>query len=149
MRRVVVIIASLLGVFLLMQLVPYRITNPSTRREPAWNSPQTRALVVAACFDCHRNETKAPWYGKIAPMSWWLNNHVEDGRRALNFSEWPPQNQRRARRAAETVQRGSMPPPYYTWFGLHSKAKLSPAQRTELINGLEATFGPPLPDRNH
>jgi hypothetical protein len=118
-RTIFLILAAVAALFLLAQLVPYRISDPTTRHEPAWDSPRTRALVVAACFDCHSNETKTPWYGKIAPMSWWLNNHVEDGRRALNFSEWP-QNQRRARRAAETVQRGSMPPSYYTWFGLHS-----------------------------
>ena len=147
MKRVVVIVLSLVGVFLLMQLVPYRVSNPSTRHEPAWDSPRTRALVVAACFDCHSNETKVPWYGKIAPMSWWLNNHVENGRRALNFSEWP-QNPRRARRAAETVLRGSMPPSYYTRFGLHSNAKLTPAEKADLIKGLEATFGPPPADRN-
>jgi hypothetical protein len=40
-----------------------------------------------------------------------------------------------------------MPPTYYTWFGLHSSAKLTPTERADLIKGLEATFGPPLPDR--
>jgi len=141
-RNFLVGLSVVIGGFLLIQLVPYRISNPPVTAEPAWDSPQTRALVVAACFDCHSNETKTPWYGKVAPMSWWLNNHVQDGRASVNYSEWNKPQGEGARNSAETVQQGSMPPSYYTWFGLHSSAKLTSAQRAALIAGLTKTFGP-------
>jgi hypothetical protein len=139
--NIVIALVSLVGLFGLMQLVPYRVSNPPVTAEPKWNSPQTRALVVAACYDCHSNQTKTPWYGKVAPISWWLTNHVKDGRAALNFSEWNRPQGEGASDAAGSVQRGSMPPAYYTWFGLHSGAKLTSAQRAELVAGLLASLG--------
>lgn len=140
-RWLIVAAASLVGAFGLMQLVPYRISNGPVTAEPRWDSPQTRALVVAACYDCHSNQVKTPWYGKVAPISWWLKNHVDDGRAAVNFSEWDRPQGEGARNSAESVREGSMPPSYYTWFGLHSSAKLTSAQRAALIAGLVKTLG--------
>ena len=134
------LLVGVVVIFGLIQLIPNRVTNPSARHEPPWNSPQTRALAVAACFDCHSNQTRSYWYEKVAPVSWWIKNHVDEGRRRLNFDEWQPG--RGGGRAARTVQRGSMPPSYYTWFGLHSNAKLTAKQKQELAQGLEATLGP-------
>lgn len=124
------------GVLLAIQLVPYRVSNPAVRQEPAWINDETRALIVRACFDCHSNETQVPWYGKVAPISWWTTNHVKEGRSALNFSEWDrPQ---RRDELAEVVEEGSMPPGYYTWLGEHPGAKLSPAERDAVIAQLRA-----------
>ena len=142
MKKNLFVLASIAIVgFLLIQLVPYRISNPSARNEPNWDSPQTRALAVRACYDCHSNEVKTPWYGKIAPVSWWLTNHVDDGRATLNFSDWKNSRGEGAGDAAETVVNGSMPPSYYTWFGLHATAKLTPAEKQQLAAGLTATLG--------
>ena len=126
--------------FGLMQLVPYRISNPSVRHEPTWNSAQTRELAVRACYDCHSNEVKTPWYGQVAPVSWWLNSHVQDGRAALNFSDWQGPGGEGAQEAARTVVDGSMPPTYYTLFGLHHTAKLTAAERAELAAGLQVSL---------
>jgi len=141
-KMVLVLVLSLIGAFALMQLVPYRISNPPVKQEPKWDSPQTRALAVAACFDCHSNEVRTPWYGKIAPVSWWLTSHVNSGRSALNFSDWKAGRGEGAGDAVEAVRNGSMPPAYYTWFGLHSSAKLTKAQRDQLANGLAASLKP-------
>ncbi len=138
-RRLVLF--SVIGVvmlFGLIQLVPYRVDNPPVSQEPAWDSPRTRQLAVAACFDCHSNETHAYWWEDIAPVSWWITNHVKDGRQALNFSECAPG--RGENEASETVRNGSMPPNYYTWLGLHSNAKLLAAERRDLAAGLTATL---------
>jgi len=143
--RIAIGAGSIVIAFGLLQLVPYRVSNPAVTGEPTWDSPQTRALVVAACYDCHSNRTKTPWYGKVAPISWWLTNHVDDGRAALNFSEWNLPQGEGAQRAAETVQDRSMPPSYYTWFGLHSNAKLTSAQRSALVAGLVKSLGLPPP----
>jgi hypothetical protein len=133
-------LAVVVAVFALIQLVPYRIGNPPVVAEPDWDSPRTRELAVRACYNCHSNQTESTWYSGIAPVSWWLTNHVDEGRSNLNFSEWNARQAREAREAAEAVERGSMPPSYYTWFGLHSEAKLTPEERSELIAGLEKTF---------
>jgi hypothetical protein len=133
---VVAVVAALIGI----QFAPYgrQHGNPVVRAEPAWDSPRTRALAVRACYDCHSNETSWPWYSNVAPMSWLVQYDVDQGRRELNYSEFDrPQGE--ARDSAETVQNGSMPPGFYTW--LHSDAALTPAERDELIRGLQATFG--------
>ena len=122
-----------------IQLVPYGRAhdNAAVVAEPNWDSPRTRELAKRACFDCHSNETTWPWYSNVAPASWLIQSDVDEGRRALNFSEWGGRDE--AREAAETVREGEMPPSYYTW--LHGTAKLSDAEKDELIQGFLATFG--------
>jgi len=119
---------------------PNRVTNSAVAQEPRWDSPRTRQLAVVACFDCHSDETETAWFEDIAPLSWWINNHVKEGRDELNFFEWGSQHQE-ADDAAETVREGSMPPDYYTWLGMHGDAKLSAAERREPATGLERTLG--------
>jgi hypothetical protein len=140
-RRAKVLVGGL-GAFVIIfagvQLVPYRVTNPAVRREPTWDTPATRKLAVAACFDCHSNETATYWWEDVAPLSWWITGHVDDGRRALNFSECVAG--RGENEASETVTEGSMPPSYYTWLGLHSSARLSRAERRQLAEGLRKTL---------
>jgi mono/diheme cytochrome c family protein len=128
-----------LVVFLAIQFVPYRVDNPSARDEPAWDSPTTRSLAVRACYSCHSNETKVLWFEKAAPVHWYIANHVKEGRAALNFSEWHTAPGEEADDAAEVVGDG-MPPSYYTYFGLHDEAKLSPDELRALIDGLERTM---------
>jgi len=71
-----VTLVGLVG-FALIQLVPYRVDNPKTRDEPAWNSPATRALAVRACYACHSNETKVAAFEQVAPIKWYIANHVK------------------------------------------------------------------------
>lgn len=132
-----ILIAAVL--FGLAQLVPYghNHTNPPVLQEPNWDSPQTRALVKRACFDCHSNETVWPWYSNIAPMSWLVQRDVSEGRRTLNFSEWN-RPQGKPDEAVEAVREGKMPPIQY-WI-IQSKARLTPAEREALARGLEATL---------
>ena len=83
-------LAWLVGLFLVMQIIPYGRThrNPPIVKEPAWDSPRTRALAVRACFDCHSNETHWPWYANVAPLSWVVEFDVGAAREVTNFSEW-------------------------------------------------------------
>jgi hypothetical protein len=134
--RVRWVLAAVAIVLLGIQLVPYgrAHTNPPGRKEPAWDTAQTRALTVRACFDCHSNETVWPWYSSIAPVSWLVQRDVDVGRRKVNYSEWD-RPQEEAAESAETLQKGTMPPWYYPW------ARLSAAERRALTRGLEQTFG--------
>jgi hypothetical protein len=125
---------------LLLQLVPYRISNPPTRSEPKWDSARTRRLTVAACYDCHSNETTHHWYTQIAPISWLAVKDMRDGRAKLNFSEWGTTSGHETDHVYEVVSNGSMPPARYTWFGLHKEAKLTTQERAELLAGLKKTL---------
>ena len=95
------------ALFLLLQVVPFgrMPSNPPVTGEPAWDSPQTRALAVRACFDCHSNETEEPWYSNVAPISWAVSDHVESGRSKLNFSEFD-KPQEDADKSAEITEEG-------------------------------------------
>ena len=139
LTRFVLLIAIV--AFLLAQLVPYRITNPSARSEPNWDSARTRRLAVVACYDCHSNETTHHWYTQVAPISWLAVHHVRDGRGKLNFSTWGTTAHHETGDIYETITGGSMPPSYYTWFGLHPAAKLTKQERAELVAGLRKTLG--------
>lgn len=133
-------LAVVVGLLVVMQLVPYRVHNPKVVAEPNWDSAETRALTVRACFGCHSNETEKPWYSYVAPMAWLVNNHVEGGRGALNFSEWTAGQARQAKKVDRVIRDGSMPPSSYTWFGLHSESKLTPAETDALLAGLLKTM---------
>ena len=124
-----------LVLFGLIQLVPYGRdhTNPPVVQEPAWDA-QTRALAQRACFDCHSNETVWPWYSNIAPVSWLVQRDTDKGRDELNFSEWE-MGEDEAEDIAEVIQEGEMPfPPYIL---LHPTARLSEAEKAQLIQGLQ------------
>src|SRR5688572_16886581 len=61
-------------------------TNPEITHTVNWNNTQTQDLAQRACFDCHGNETKWPWYSYIAPAASLVVKDVEEGRRKMNFS---------------------------------------------------------------
>ena len=123
-----------------IQFIPYGRdhTNPPVRAEPAWDTPQTRALFARACADCHSNQTVWPWYSAIAPMSWLVTRDVQEGREKFNVSEWDREDNE-GDEAAEVVQDGSMPPFHYLM--AHPLARLSSQEHQAFIAGLRATFG--------
>ncbi len=138
LRAILYVLVAGIILFGLIQLVPYGRDHSDlpVMQEPAWDSPQTRALAVRACFDCHSNQTTWPWYTNVAPVSWLTERDVVEGRRRLNFSQWNT-SQRGMQEMSRVISRGSMPPYYYVW--LHPSANLTAAEKTALINGLNAT----------
>src|ERR687885_1761608 len=130
----------------LAQLVPAKRDNPPAQQAVQWDSPQTRSLAQRACMDCHSNETTWPWYAYVAPGSWLLRNHVSDGRAALNFSELNNAPSFRASRlpeeAGQQIRNGSMPPSDYLI--LHPAARLTAAEKDQLIQGLQKSLSQSL-----
>jgi hypothetical protein len=126
-------IVGILVLFLVLQVVPYgrNHSNPVVRQEPAWDSQQTRQLVVRACFDCRSNKTVWPWCSYLAPGSWLVQRDVQAGRSKVNFSEWD-RPQEEADESVKATRNGTMPPWYYPW------GRLSAAEREALLRGLEA-----------
>jgi len=139
---------GLLGAFVAVQVVPYGRdhTNPPISGEPSWDAPATRALAKQACFDCHSNETEWPAYASIAPVSWLVQHDVDEGRAALNFSEWT-RPQKEAKAAADEVRKGEMPPVAYKL--IHAHARLSAADLDRLAHGLTQTLGVAVEQETH
>jgi mono/diheme cytochrome c family protein len=139
---------GLLATFVAIQLVPYgrNHTNPPIAGEPTWDVPATRALAKQACFDCHSNETQWPAYASIAPVSWLVQRDVDEGRAALNFSEWT-RPQKEAEEAAKEVREGEMPPAAYKL--IHAHARLSAADLDRLAQGLTQTLGMAVDQEAH
>jgi hypothetical protein len=130
------------ALLILIQLVPYgrAHANPAVVQEPMWDSPETLALTQRACFDCHSNETVWPWYSNVAPVSWQLQRHVEEGREHLNFSEWGQGGEgEETDELVEVILEGEMPPANYLL--LHPEARLTAAEQDALVRGLAATNG--------
>lgn len=136
------ILAGFATAFVLAQLA-----NPSRKNPPVVHDlmatnpppPEIAALLHAACYDCHSHETRWPWYSRIAPVSWLIASDVNEGRRHLNFSEWPVgQPGREAKwldRMNEQIDYREMPPKKYT--AIHADARLTSAQRNQLTNWLD------------
>jgi hypothetical protein len=100
------------------------------------------AILKVACYDCHSNKTEYPWYSKIQPVAWWLDHHVDEGKREINFSAFTARKiavqNKKFKEIAEQLEKKEMPLPSYTYMGLHADANLSDAQRQTIINWARA-----------
>ncbi len=88
-------------------------------------------IVKSACYDCHSSQYEIPWYGKIAPTSWFVANHVNEGLEEFNMSAWTKYDRKgmdhKLEEAAEMMDEGEMPLKSYTI--MHKEARLSKEQR--------------------
>jgi hypothetical protein len=126
-----------------LQLVPYgrNHSNPPDGTLASFDSPGTEQLAKRACYDCHSNRTNWPWYSAIAPVSWRIQRHVDEGREKLNFTAFNAANADMADaagEAGETVTKGEMPPADYQL--AHPESRLTAAEKQTLVAGLDRTF---------
>ncbi len=95
-----------------------------------------QTILKTSCYDCHSNNTYYPWYNNIQPVAWWLNHHVDEGKREINFNEFASYQIRRQYKKMEEiikqVKEDEMPLSSYTI--LHKDAKLSQEQKLALSN---------------
>lgn len=88
-------------------------------------------MIRTSCYDCHSNNTVYPWYSNIQPVAWWLADHVNEGKKELNFSEFatyaPKKADHKMEEVIEMIEKGEMPLKSYTI--IHGDAKLSAAQQ--------------------
>jgi hypothetical protein len=95
-----------------------------------------QAVFRAACYDCHSNNTRYPWYSNIQPGGWLLANHVKNGRSALNFSEFGSYSQRKQtsklKAIVNSLNDGTMPLKSYSL--IHRDARLTNDEKTLIIN---------------
>ena len=144
--RVLKWIAIVLAVvFVGIQFVRPARTNPvidpsRTIEANSQMTPQVASILDRSCRDCHSNKTVWPWYTNVAPVSWWLSNHVNEGRHDLNFSEWatlPPDRQdRKLRQICDEVEDGMMP--LSSYLPMHPVARLSDQDKKTLCDWTDA-----------
>lgn len=93
------------------------------------------AILVKACNDCHSNNTRYPWYSKLQPVHWWLDKHIRNGKRHLNYDEYTNKSAfdqyHKMDETIEMVEDGAMPLNSYTW--THKDAKLTADEKAKLI----------------
>jgi hypothetical protein len=132
MRIVKIVLICLAIAFVLIQFVRIDRSNPpvvaENSIEGAINVPaDIEQIFGRSCNDCHSNKTVYPWYTQVAPVSWWLRNHIDEGRRELNLNEfatYPARKQdRKLEEMCDQVKQGEMPLPSYLI--VHGGAKLS------------------------
>jgi hypothetical protein len=135
---------AFLVVFALIQFVvidksPIEI-NPEADFLMIEQAPKEVAeLMQASCYDCHSNLTTYPWYSNIAPVSWWLKGHIDNGRGKLNFSEWDNYTREQGDtlkvKSADMIEKKWMP--ILTYKIIHKESRLSDEQRALLIDWLK------------
>ena len=130
------------ALFVAVQFIPVDRTNPPI--QTTVTAPTAvRSLLRRACFDCHSNETRWPWYSRIAPVSWLTARHVRDGRKDLNFSQWPAFDftaQSLILRGIEKQLAGNAMPPRSYKLG-HPEARLTAAEREVLLEWVRSDQG--------
>lgn len=135
MRKVLkVVAASLLLLLVGVQFVRPERVNPTavagrSLEEHARVPPEVAGVLERSCMDCHSNRTDWPWYSNVSPVSWFVVEHVNDGRRHLNFSRWGEYSRRDATEHLHGIcseaKSGAMPLDSYTL--VHRGARLAPS----------------------
>ena len=140
-----IIVLILFLAFVGIQFVrPARVNKPIASEQTLETNAQVpediQRIFQKSCNDCHTNQTNWRWYSEIAPMSWGMVEHVEEGRTELNFSEWAsyetPRKRRKLDEICEQVQTKEMPLNQYVW--VHWDAKLSDAEIKSVCDWTEA-----------
>lgn len=94
-----------------------------------------KTILSKACNDCHSNNTRYPWYAKLQPVHWWLNDHIKEGKKGINFDEYTNKSLRyqfhKMEETIEMVKEGQMPLKSYTW--THRDARLTESEKNAVI----------------
>ena len=123
-------------IFIVMQFIRPDRTNIAVEKSMEIQTPvEVTQIFQSACYDCHSNETRWPWYSEISPFAWVISNHVTQGRKALNFSIWENYSEEEKKEHLKDIYRtvyAAMPLPSYIY--AHEEADLSKEQRTMIRN---------------
>jgi hypothetical protein len=135
------LLISLICLFILIQLKRPARTNPAVDESQSIEAHTqmtlpAKEILDRSCRDCHSNKTEWPWYTNVAPVSWWITDHVSEGRQKLNLSEWgrldPDRQGKKLRQICDEVEDGVMP--LSSYLPMHPKAKLSEQDKKTLCD---------------
>ena len=144
-RIAMFVLAAVVVVFLGLQLDRPAMNNSNDQSKhlsTLYPLPDSVAsILTVACYDCHSNNTRHPWYYQIQPVGRWLSGHIQDGKKDLNFSEFasyrPRRQYRKLEQAAELIKENKMPISSYTI--MHKEAVLTETQKNLLYTWTAAT----------
>lgn len=109
-------------------------TSPNTIQTVYSVPADVQQILDKACLDCHSNNTRYPWYNNLQPVAWWIDHHVDEGKRELNFDAFasysPKKQHHKMEEIGEQVKSGEMPMDSYTW--MHKEAVLTPDEKAIL-----------------
>lgn len=133
-----ILLVLLIGFIVIQFFRPERNVSAQTSRNDIttlYAMPgDVKQIMDKACFDCHSNNTKYPWYAEIQPIAWWLADHIEEGKEHMNYSEFASYGLRKQyhklEETEEMVKENHMPLDSYTW--MHRDAKLTTEERQRL-----------------
>lgn len=101
-----------------------------------------QTIMAKACFDCHSNNTRYPWYAKLQPVHWWLNKHINEGKKGVNYDEYTHRPLRyqyhKMEETIEMVKEGEMPLKSYTW--THKDAKLTDEEKAKITGWAQSVM---------
>ena len=137
---------KIFGWILLIALIGVQFFRPSKNIQEGMSAnhinskfavPEDVKLILEkACFDCHSNNSRYPWYFNIQPVGIWMNKHIKDAKSGLNFSEYtdkrPRYQHHKMEEVIEKVKEGEMPLDSYTW--THKDARLSENEKNKIID---------------
>ncbi|MGN6291799.1 MAG: heme-binding domain-containing protein [Chitinophagaceae bacterium] len=146
MRIIKKIVWGLLIVLVLLQFIPASVNKTAkdsgmdiTAQYPVPSAVQS--VLKKACYDCHSNNTNYPWYARVQPFRLWIDGHVNDGKKELNFSEYGSYSKKKKfnklRSIGETLKEGTMPLESYRL--LHAGAKLTDAEKAAVLKWVDDT----------
>ena len=139
------IIYGILGLLVIIQFFRIDKENPAVNSDMDFvvlsRAPQDmQKLLKTSCYDCHSNETVYPWYSNVAPISWWVKDHINDARGHLNFSIWGEYEEKRKdhklEEIIEEVKEHEMP--LKSYLIIHSESKLDDTKREELTSWIQS-----------
>ena len=137
------ILIGLLVILIVMQAFrPAKNTSNDTSKDisKTYAVPENVKVILAkACNDCHTNSTRYPWYAEVQPVSWWLNDHIKEGKRKFNLNEFDgyriARQYKKMEECMEQLKEGEMPLPSYTL--IHKDAILTDTEKQTLLNWCE------------
>ncbi|WP_028283538.1 heme-binding domain-containing protein [Olleya marilimosa] len=95
-----------------------------------------KSKLQVSCYDCHSNNTNYPWYNKMQPVAWFLEDHIKEGKAELNFSKWDSLSDRRKASKLSSIikqiESDEMPLSSYTL--IHKEARFSEEEKEEILN---------------
>jgi heme-binding protein len=133
----------LLGIFLVFILIQFVRPEKNVSRDSTndittvMQVPESvKQIIKTSCADCHSNNTKYPWYSEIAPVSWYLAQHVNEGKEHLNFSEWAAYNKDQKNHILKDLDEKltAHEMPLKSYLILHNEAVMSKSQYNTILN---------------
>ena len=134
--------------FALIQFYPKSEKNKEIQLNPndisLSNNPpaDVQNILKMSCYDCHSNNTTYPWYASVQPVAWWLENHISQGKKDLNFSTFgnytPRRKFKKLEQIMQLVKENEMPLQSYTF--IHTKSKLDEAKKNRLLTWVNDAY---------